>query len=145
MQSHESTPVATRSINKSANFKDNGDFAKGNQISVGNRGNYHPRALKQRYIEETSYKDVKELMDDLYRRALRDGDIAAARTWLQYVIGKPTAHVEVTGSGGDPISLGLILAAINQAVPDPETRLRISEAFERLAATNSPALDAPRE
>jgi hypothetical protein len=139
--------VATRSINKCADFKPNGDFARGNQISRGNRGNYHPRAFRQRYIEETSYEDVKRVMDDLYRRALEEGDIGAAKLWLAYTVGKPTTHVEVTGSGGGPVAFGLLLAAIQQALPDPADRHRVAEAIQGLIkdrARDDPARSNPR-
>jgi hypothetical protein len=71
-------------------------------------------------------------MDDLYRRALEEGDIGAAKLWLAYTIGKPTTHVELSGSGGGPIAFGLLLAAIQQALPDPADRHRVSEAIQDL-------------
>jgi hypothetical protein len=117
-------------------------FKKGNQHSVGNRGNHYPRALKGEYIEGVTFAKVHKLLEDVYRRAIEEGDNQAARLWLGYVLGKPVAAVEVSGPGGGPLPWGLVLTVIRSVVTDEDSRLKLSEAFEKLADAQNQAVAA---
>jgi hypothetical protein len=61
------------------------------------------------------------------------GDSTAARIWMDHVLGKPLASVEISGPQGSPLSIGVVLAAIREAIPDPDTQLRLATVFQKLA------------
>jgi hypothetical protein len=74
---------------------------------------------------------------------------ARAREWLaNYLVGKPVFQVVELSSGpvGTPISLSMILAAIREAVPDPEAHVKIAQVLQRMAqeaAGDGPSDDRP--
>jgi hypothetical protein len=56
-----------------------------------------------------------------------------AREWLgNYMIGRPVQAVAVEEPQGTPLSLGMLLAAIREAVPDPEAHVRIAQVLQRM-------------
>ena len=73
-------------------FNTRGRFVAGNQVSRGNRGNHYPKSLRQRCVESITVEQVREVMDTLRRKALGEGDMAAARHWLEYVLGLAPGH-----------------------------------------------------
>jgi hypothetical protein len=82
------------------------------------------------------------ICDTAIRQAL-EGD-ARAREWISsYLVGRPLAAVDKYRSGA-PLSLNLFLLAVNQAVPDPEVRDRISQVLDQLCdQEGQKALDGP--
>jgi hypothetical protein len=61
------------------------------------------------------------------------GGDAKAREWLSsYLIGKPLQAVEVEEPQGPRLSLWDLLAAIREAVPDPEAHVRIAAVLQRM-------------
>ncbi len=78
-----------------------GRFAPGNRLSVGNRGNAQGnpvhrrmRALQGWIVESVTREQVREVMQKLYEMA-RNGDVLAARVFLERACGKP--HQEQDG------------------------------------------------
>jgi hypothetical protein len=62
-----------------------------------------------------------------------EGD-ARARDWISsYVVGRPYQAVEVDVPSGPKLSLGMLLMAIRQAIPDGDAQARIADALLRLA------------
>jgi hypothetical protein len=72
---------------------------------------------------------------------------AKAREWLaNYLIGKPLQAVAVEEPQGPRLTLWDLLAAIREAVPDPEAQARIAAVLARMgreAAGESPSDDRP--
>ena len=72
---------------------ENGRFAPGNKGGPGNPFARQTAALRKAAMESASARDVAEVMAVLKLGAQR-GDVAAARLWLAYTIGKPGASVD---------------------------------------------------
>ena len=72
---------------------------------------------------------------------------AKAREWLaNYLIGKPLQAVEVEEPQGPRLTLWDLLAAIREAVPDPEAQARLAAVLDRMgreAAGDGPSDERP--
>lgn len=71
--------------------------------SKGKRGPSRMTQLLNMVRESQTESDVQTVFDKLYEMA-KDGDMDAIKTYLSYIIGKPTEKIEVEGG-----SLGVIL------------------------------------
>jgi hypothetical protein len=93
-----------------------------------------------RLKDRIPFSKWEAICDKAIEQAL-EGD-ARAREWISsYLVGRPLQAVEISGPGGGPIPWMAVMMAIKEVVTDEETRLKISEAFERVRAV--PALPAP--
>jgi hypothetical protein len=73
----------------------------------------------------------------LYELAL-DGDVSAARCWLEHIIGRPVQAVELTAPspGIAPMAIvRLVIDALSDLPNYEEIRARLVAAFERLEPT----------
>jgi hypothetical protein len=98
--------------------------------------------LRRTLIKAVSPDKVRQAEAKLFEMFM-DGDTQAARIWMDHVLGKPLTQVEVTSRGGQALTLAFVISAINQAVPDPEVRDRISQVLDQLCDQEQKALDAP--
>jgi hypothetical protein len=65
------------------------------------------------------------------------GDVAAAKVWLDHVVGKPVQAVELSGPDGAALDLPAIVSTIMIALgDDPTARVKVAAAFRRLGETS---------
>jgi hypothetical protein len=112
---------------------DNGRFALGNRGGPGRPS----RAVEAQYLTALRESVPRETWGKICETAVAqalDGD-AMAREWISaYLIGKPLLMaVEVSAPSGPKLSLGMILMAIREAIPDGDAQARIADALLRLA------------
>ena len=69
-----------------------------------------------------------------------DGDVQAAKLWLEYIIGKPPQALELSGPDGEPLGLdwprlqSVLLGALSRF---PEAKVQVALALRGLAADDS--------
>jgi hypothetical protein len=77
-----------------------GRLLPGNRVAVGNRGSNsvarRAHELRQCLLEAVSPEDVLAVGRKLVELA-KDGDVTAAKLWLEYVLGRPVQGVELSG------------------------------------------------
>jgi hypothetical protein len=111
-----------------------GKFAPGNKHSLGHAGNRRQRELRTALVEAATPEKVKAVEESLHELAA-GGDVAAAKVWLDHVVGKPVQAVELSGPDGQALDLTCIVSTIMFALgDDPEARVKVAAAFRRLAA-----------
>jgi len=78
-------------------------------------------------------EDIQRVGDKLVEEAL-DGNVYAAKVWLDDVLGRPLQALEISSPdrGPGPLSWQLLLKAIQTALPDPADRHRVSEELDKL-------------
>jgi hypothetical protein len=109
-----------------------GRFALGNRAAAGNPINKRMRELRQALFDCTTDGDIAEIKKSLMESA-RSGDTAAARVLLEYLIGRPSQAVEITGPDGMALDVATVAAVVLEALgDDPAARLRVAAAFARL-------------
>jgi hypothetical protein len=112
-----------------------GHFVPGHQLSLGNRGNYHPRdTLRTRLVKATTFEEVKEVMDKLYSQALSGGkgSIHAARLWLEYVLGRAPQALELSSPDRPPLFTSVILPVLMSVIDKyPGARAEMVAAIEQ--------------
>ena len=118
-----------------------GRFAAGNKISKGNLGNMRMKKLRRSLLDATSAEDVKAVGSKLLELA-KGGDVAAAKVWLDHVIGRPKEAVEISGPDGSTLDLSVIVSVIMLALGDDQAaRGRGAAAFRQLGRADG-GLDA---
>jgi hypothetical protein len=84
-------------INSDEHGRDNkGRFAKGNQLSIGNKGNQTTKAklLKQCFLDTVTIDDMKAIATKIVNMAKR-GDVSAAKEVFDRCFGKAIQAHEV--------------------------------------------------
>ena len=112
----------------------NGRFAIGNHIGTGNYVHKKMHALRSAALRATTAEQVAEVLDAMRREAL-GGDSAAAKVYLENVLGKPSQAVQVSGPDGRPLGVNLntIQIAILSALgDDSEAKFRVARALVNL-------------
>jgi hypothetical protein len=103
-----------------------GRFAPGNVISQGNLGNKRMKELRRALLECATEEKVKAVEESLHELAV-GGDVAAAKVWLDHVVGKPLQAVEVSGPDGQGLGVEVLMTAVLAALaPYPEARLAVA-------------------
>jgi hypothetical protein len=103
-----------------------GRFTPGNAIGKGNPGNRRQRELRAALIEAATPEKVKAVEEALYELAV-GGDVAAAKVWLDHVVGKPVQAVELAGPDGQALGMEVVMTAVLAALaPYPEARLAVA-------------------
>lgn len=112
-----------------------GTFAKGNKAAAKGVGRARVAELRGLLIASVRNGSVKAVARKVEELALA-GDVGAARLWLEYVIGRPTQAVELSGPDGAPIETGGRVEAVVLSVlaGHPDLRVRVADAL--LAADN---------
>jgi hypothetical protein len=109
-----------------------GWFAKGNKIAAGNPMNLRMRELKQALLDCATEADIRDLYASLMESA-RAGDTAATRLLFEYLCGRPTQGIALSGPEGEPLAIGAIIAVVTEALADhPEARTKVAAAFHQL-------------
>jgi hypothetical protein len=113
----------------------NGTFGPKNTFGRG--GNpYHRRIhqLRGKLLECATDDELVRIMRTLGDLAV-GGDVAAARLWLEYTLGKAPQAIQLSGPDGEPIGgdLSRVRVAILACLGDePETRYKIARALMAL-------------
>ncbi len=118
-----------------------GRIKPGMRLGLNNRGQAARKDLRLALLGADTDSNIRAIGKKLVAMAL-DGDVAAARLWLDHVLGKPRQQVEISGPGGSPLSMGMILMAIREAAPDPAMQEQIADRLQQIL-TQQPALPAP--
>src|SRR6516164_3129532 len=113
----------------------NGRFAPGNQAAVGDPGNTRMKELRRALLECATEEKVKAVEESLHELAV-GGDVAAAKVWLDHVVGKPVQALEVSGPDGQALNLPSIVSTIMIALgDDPAARVKVAAAFRKLGSS----------
>src|SRR5947209_5471471 len=94
-----------------------GRFAKGNSYGPGNPFARQVAALRSRLLARVTEGDVDAVADQLIKMA-KEGDLAAIRLFLLYVVGKPAATPDPDTLDAQEIEL-FVRGSANQAVFAP--------------------------
>jgi hypothetical protein len=99
------------------NHRSDGRWAPGNRASQGNANNRRMARLRAALLDSATPEDVRDVGAKLAELA-KGGDVAAARVYLEHVIGKAPQSVELTGPDGSPLGLdwGRVESAILAAL-----------------------------
>lgn len=112
-----------------------GRFAPGNKLSHGNANNRRMHHLRARLLATATDADIEAVGKKLVALA-RDGDVAAAKVWLDHVAGRAPQAIELSGPDGEPLGLdwarvqSTLLAALARF---PEARLAVAMKLKGLA------------
>src|SRR5262249_47427828 len=111
----------------SANGRDSkGLFAPGNTIAKGNVGNARMKELRRALLDCATPEKVKAVEESLHELAV-GGDVAAAKVWLDHVVGKPVQAVELAGPDGQTLGMEVVMTAVLAALaPYPEAPLAVA-------------------
>jgi hypothetical protein len=94
-------------------------------------------ALRRALVESTSAENIQKLGKVLLDMSL-NGDVAAARVWLDHIVGRPTQAVELTAPGGG-INFEQFASLVLHVLEDfDEAREAVSAAFNALALAKAP-------
>ena len=124
---------------ESAGRELNGRFAKGNRVGVGNLLAQRTREMRESIFDCVTADQVKAVVKKMGEQAVDDGDVAAARVFLEYTCGKPAQSVELSGADGGP--LGIDVASVSRIImvalaEYPEARFRVASALREVAKAN---------
>jgi hypothetical protein len=109
-----------------------GTFGKGNKFGKG--GNPYLKRikyLKAIVLTSATPEQVRAVIVRLGEQAA-EGDVAAAKVYLDHVLGRPAQAIELSGPDGEPIGIemarlrGVILAAL---ADEPEARYKVARAL----------------
>jgi hypothetical protein len=81
-----------------------GRFAPGNRLAAGNPLAKRMHAHRKALLDSTTPEDVQRVGRRLFDLAV-GGDVAAAKVWLEYVVGKPPQALELSGPDGEPLGV----------------------------------------
>ena len=99
-----------------------GHFVAGNKRAAGVGGNPQTKRMKelrQAVVDATTEEEVRDVMQAMHAAA-KDGDVAAARCWLEYVLGKPAQAVTLEGDTGGKLLIELIHKAARNGHDDTD-------------------------
>jgi hypothetical protein len=113
-----------------------GRFARFNRHGLGNANARKMYELRQALLEAATAEQVRAVTAKLYELALGEGDVQAAKIFLEFTCGKPVQALEVSGLGGAPLGVTVqqLRAVILEAVGDvPGAQVRVAHALRALA------------
>ncbi len=121
-----------------------GLFAKGNKLARGNAVNRRMGELRRAALEAETPERVAAVIGKL-RELATEGDVPAARVYLETVIGRAPQAVEVSGPDGESLGLGLVQveAAILDALAPFGQRARFAVALALRGLVNAGGAEAP--
>jgi hypothetical protein len=101
------------------------------------RGNQAARGPRNRLLDSASPDDVQAVGAKLIGLA-KEGDVPAARLWLELCTGKAIQAVEISGPDGAEIDLTTVVMVIRTALSDhPEAQWKVAAAFRQLALSRA--------
>jgi hypothetical protein len=106
--------------------RNTGQFLEGHQFarSRGNPVTRRMHELRKALLDCVDEAELRDVVGKLSELA-RNGDVPAAKVWLEHVVGKPPQAIQVTGPDGGPLRLslagitGTIMAAL-ASFPDAQ-------------------------
>jgi hypothetical protein len=111
-----------------------GRFALGNAFARGNPNTRRMHELRHALLAAVRPEDVQAVGAKLLELA-RAGDIQAARLWLEFVVGKPSQAIELSGPEGEPVGLDwdrLQTTLLTALTRFPEARVEVAMALRGL-------------
>lgn len=81
------------STNGTSGRKSNGQFAKGNKCGTGNPYARRVARLRSAMLDAVGENGLTDIVQGMVTAA-KDGDVAAAKLLLSYLLGKPVESVE---------------------------------------------------
>ena len=109
-----------------------GRLMPGSRIGVGNSGQRHRGELRRSLINADTPENIRKVGEKLVQMAL-DGDVHAAKVWLDQVLGRPLAAIEVSEPSRGHIDIFRVVNTIMKALgDDPEAQARIVAALRQL-------------
>jgi hypothetical protein len=114
---------------------DGGRFAPGHQFAKGNPNARRMYALRKALLDSAGPDDVRRVGKKLLDLA-EGGDVAAAKVWLEYTVGKPPQALELSGPDGEPLGVdwprlqAVLLGALGRY---PEAKVAVAVALRGLA------------
>ena len=109
----------------------NGRFAHGNRLAGGNLLAQRTREMRQSIFDAVGPDQVRAVIATMANQAA-DGDVAAARVFLEYTCGKPAQSIELSGPDGGPLGVDVhsVTAVIMMALADdPAARFKVAKAL----------------
>jgi len=91
--------------------------------------------LRTAAVKAQTPEDVLAIFTALLN-AGKDGDVAASKVYLDFIIGRPIQKLELTGADGEPIGLQighLTLLIMQELLGYPELQTRISLTIQKAA------------
>ncbi len=87
---------------------DKGQFIKGTSGNPAGRPSLAAEAPVREGIKAAvSAEKVAQVLDRLHSEALH-GDVRAAQLFLEYALGKPQQHLDLTSGGGDKLKVAFV-------------------------------------
>jgi hypothetical protein len=114
-----------------------GRFGKGNSFGKGNPQLKRMHALRAKLLDCATDEDLERIVKKLAALAAA-GDVAAARLYLEYVVGKAPQAIELSGPGGDPIETLAASAAVRE-----QATAELSEWRQKMADQVRALVSAP--
>lgn len=129
------------------NHRSDGRFAPGNRAALGNPLNRRMQALRKALLDSAEPDDVRRVGKRLLALA-EEGDVQAAKVYLDFLIGRPAQAIELSGPDGEPLGVDwerlqtVLLTSLSRF---PEARLAVVMALKGLADVDAtgPAGDGP--
>jgi hypothetical protein len=103
-------------------------FTKGNTHSSAPKNARLHAEYRKALLDATTKDQVIAVGQELYELAIQ-GDVAAAKTWLEHIIGKAPQSIEHTGAEGEPLDRDagrLEIAVVNALAGHPEARIALA-------------------
>jgi hypothetical protein len=119
-----------------------GRLMPGSRIGLGNHGQHHRGELRRALINAETPENIRKIGQRLVELAL-DGDVAAARLYLEHTIGKPHQSIEFSNVNGPGLSLAVVVSMIREIAPEPERQVKLAALFRSLALEGPAADESP--
>jgi hypothetical protein len=115
-------------------YRNNGRFVPGHPGGPGRPRHCKPaETLRRALLDSVTPEQVRAVINKLYELAL-DGDVAAARCWLEHTTGRPVQAVHLSSPAApkiDPVTVvHMIMDALSSLPNFDEIQKRVGEAFQ---------------
>ena len=103
---------------------------------AGNPVAHRMNQLRTMAVKAQKPEDVLAVFASLLKAAV-NGDVPAAKVYLDFIIGRPIQKIELTGADGEPIGIriDILSMAIFQTLQDyPEAQTLVALTIQRVAA-----------
>jgi len=111
----------------------NGQFAAGNPGGPGNMLARRQHELRRLLNDHTSEQDTVEVWRSIVNDA-KGGDAVARKLFCDYVLGKPTQALEISGPDGGGVNINNVLARVVAVLHAfPEARERVESMLDDTA------------
>lgn len=116
-------------------------FVKGNSLGKGNPNARRQYELRQALLGAAEPRHVEGVYRVMLKAAL-EGDVAAAKLVLEYIVGRPAQALELSGPDGEPLGgdLAQLQAVIMGALAKfPEARFAVAAELRAVRDAGDPA------